>query len=378
METFQLVFTGKRCGNYSKLPIDEHLALLKFPENSRKKIISSNAIALKRNLDHTNAIKQQKYFISIGLETTLKLELNEQLFRLGFKKNKESIESELSLPDDHSTPEKVTTDNDHSTNFDESKIYVVEKDFTNPILFSRPGVYQIEDNQFIELNSFSYLFRGLALLAASIYIGLTLQRYLVLFVLNLGAPNTLATIIGIIFFFVTVIGLPKIIQPLQYFELSNGQKSVQVIEKLSFLFGRHNATLLDEKSNHHGEFSFKANSAQAHVENTSYQWNSRLIINDTNLDSLTSIQNSILDETALGDIITIIKHFLKAFKMFSNQPNVIDWKKQTPSVITDSNNNVVALIYNKINKAYYITDKELENDLVLHAFCSYILRDRLI
>jgi len=97
METFKLLFEGQRCGNYADLPLKEHLRLLKFPEAACEKISNNPRVALKAKLKYQDAIEQQKKFIKLGLETSLKLELNPKLFKLGLI-NKEQTPELLLQP----------------------------------------------------------------------------------------------------------------------------------------------------------------------------------------------------------------------------------------------------------------------------------------
>lgn len=83
METFQLIFKHSRCGELAKLPLEEHLSLLKFSDKACDKIMKSKSIVLKRNLNYEDAVTQHKAFISNGLETTIQLSLNSELFYLG-------------------------------------------------------------------------------------------------------------------------------------------------------------------------------------------------------------------------------------------------------------------------------------------------------
>lgn len=382
METFQLIFSGDRCGNYSKLPIDEHFKLLNFSENSRKKIASSKHAILKRNLDYKSAISQQERLISLGLETTIKLELNAKLFQLGFKTNEKTPDSPAQTEDNNRPLSSDNpTENTDTEKFDSTQIKFADKQFTDPGVYARPGSYKVEgthQNSFIQLKSLSYSLRGLGLVAISAYIGLTIQSYLIIFVLSLGVSNTIASVMGVLFFFGITIALPKIIQPLQYIEISKDSRSIHLIENPSFIFGRHKMTWHEQASGNEGEFSFSANNAEADGGHDTYNWNAKLQIGDISQKSIVDIQSSIVEGTAVETAITIIKQFKKAFNLFSPNAEQINWKMQTPSVITDSQNKVVALIYMQPKKAYYIINNKLSDDLLLNAFCTYILRDRLV
>ena len=371
METFRLIFEGKRCGDYAKLPLTDHLLLLKFSPSACEKISNSRNVTLKRQLKHEDAKKQQQRFFALGLETSLKLELNPELFKLGYFPNTQTAIPHDDISAHHESSIKKPNDR---------VIHIVDDKFTDPNFFSRPRSYSITNElkkTLVQFTSTSYSFRGVFLLAISAYMGIILQSYMIVVLLEFNLPNLLTTCFGIAFLIIFILGMPKVLQPLQYSTLTVSNKKLELIDEFNFIYGKQTVNWVNHDSNTQGHIQLSLTKASAYDQSETYQWDAEQQITSAQLNSIDDIQSEIIDGTIVGSIISLFEKAMGAFNFFvAKNARPINWEDQTSSVITNSNNEIVALIYVEPKKAYCITKPELNDDPLLHAFCLYIQRNR--
>ena len=388
IETFQLIFEGQRFGAYKELPIEKHLTLLKFSDNAIAKLASGKHVALKKKLSYEDADLQQQKFKSAGLVTTIKIELNADLFKLGLKsklpnpqpatspKQQPSIVSEINSESNsnHETPVNIKQAN--------GTVHIINPKATIPTIFSSPGDYPIKDtsnHNRLKLKNDSYSIRGFLLIAISAGIGLTLQTYILALILNFGFPNILTTLLGIAFLLFCVACFPKIFQPLQYCELTLKDEVIKLIDQFNLMPSKHRITWAIESKGSQGTISLHSNSASIYNGSASYHWDAKLRTEFAGEGSIADMQEQFIDGTIVGTILTTINQFKKVLSLLKPvKSNNVDWDNMPSTFISNQDDHIVALIYSTPKQAYRIVDPSFENDLLLHAFCVSVHRVRMI
>jgi len=384
METFKLIFEGSRCGAYSKLSLKEHLSLLKFSTQAIEKINNSKCVTLKSRLSYDEARKQRTKFRSLGLETSLKLELTPELFKLGSSQNRSGISSCPNIANSpNSANESTATDNSDKTSDSasiESLIRLVDSKFCDPTLLSRPGNYPISNKSGrpkVKFTTTSYSFRGIFLVLASAYMALTLQSYIIALLLAINVPNLMTSIISIIFLVAFTVGMPKVLQPFQGSTLVVSNKKIELADEFNPILGKQTVSWMNHSDESEGFIELAATKASVHNESEIYKWDAEQQVTNAQLNSIDDIQSQIIDGTAADTLLSLFSQLKALLDTYTGKKETEKWADQTSSAISNSEDEIVALIYTKPDKAYLIVKPELNDDPLLHAFCLYIQRNRL-
>lgn len=354
MEKYCLIFNGERCGDYANIPIEHHVKLLKISERARAKILLNKKVILKSGVPRQKVHEQKMVLEKLGLVTEQQLQLNADIFALGLRELDTSLsEVDLSLP-----------------------VYAFDSQLKHPSIFTRPYddiIQTTGDGETVMVETSSYQFNGFLLIAIAAFLGLTMQTYIVVLIKSFGFANLIASLIGIIFLLACVAMLPKLFQPLQGARVRLSNHYIDVYEQIELVFGKKR--LQWETSASLGEFSISEKSAEASSVETLYQWNALHSAQETSQSAVKSIEDAITDGTIVETIQFVFEKLkfllLRMVPRFANKANK-NWKLEDASVVSNSEGEMVALIYQSNEGAYRIVRKELCEDVVLHAFCMSI------
>lgn len=351
MEKYQLIFNGERCGDYAKLPIEHHVKLLKISERARQTILLGKRIAIKSGVPRKEVQDQTFALEKLGLVTEPRLQLNANIFAAGLRRVETSLsEIDLSLP-----------------------VYELDNQLKPPFFVGRPYddiVKTSDQGDTVAIETSSYQLNGFLLIAMAAFLGLTMQVYIVVLAKSLGFANLIASLSGIIFLLACVVTLPRLFQPLQKLQvqLSNGR--IDVYEQTELIPGKKRFLWETQKSL--GEFSISAGLAEASSVKTLYYWSALHSITDTSETAVEDIQSLITEGTVIETVQTLYEKIrpilLHMVPNFSGKVK-IKWESKPASVVTNSEGEIAALIYQNNEAAYRIVRKELCQDAVLHAFC---------
>lgn len=364
MEKFRLIFTGQRCGDYAKLPLTQHLRLLKLSDSATQKILSGSKVALASGLTSNQLQRQKRKLESMGFVTQTQLQLNAQILEAGLKKVEPAPDSlNLTLP-----------------------VFSPEDTSLPPTFFNRPNVAEIEmegdtDQPSVEVENYNYQFGSLLLIAVASYAALTMQNYILVVVKGLTQHSALATVCGVVFLLACVLVLPRLFQPLMRSEIRRAGKRIQLFEQAVLVLGKKRISW--QMSGSRGEFLVRPESAvassfknKAHSPEVLYQWSAQLHLDETSSEAIQEIQSSITEGTVIETAQTLYENVLALVERFrpGREQAKTDWLLAPASAVYQPDGLVVAMIYQGNHSAYRIVRPALQDDLSLHAFCVSILR----
>ncbi len=354
MEKYQLIYSGERCGPFAKLPLEEHLKLLKLSEAACEKISSGSSVVLKSGLDEPTMLEQKALFSKRGLVAKHRLALTPQVFHAGLKPLKD-VDSNQPHP-----------------------VIVLHKENEPPQLFSRPLKTEISTaasnnkgtkNEPIFVSYLNYQIGLMVLMVLAAATSLLLLTPVMTAVQSVTSYNAIVTICGLSFLLSSMLMLPRLFQPLQITEISKGNNKIQLVDQVSLIIGKkslnwHTADLF-------GNFNIASKDASAYSDGLLYSWNVNHRIEDTGSAAIDDIHSAITQGTIIEVVESIWKKIEQLIERRSSggKASLIDWDCEPASAVFNAKNEVVALIFNNRKSAYKIVRSNLSDDIILHAFC---------
>lgn len=354
MERYRLIFRGDRCGNYAKLPLPKHLELLKISDKAKTKIATGKKISLKSGLTRADAEEQRVLFKKMGLITKRQLQLSPEILA-------EGMVAPTSVPDEIDETLPV-----HLLNSLSLSSVLVQP-------FATRAVNEISE-EIYSASSRNYQFSPLLLIIVSIILGSQLQGYVAILFGYFGVPSILASSIGLLFLIASALMFPRLFQPLLELDLRLDKDKLYMYEQNELILGKRR--FVWETRDEFGEFVVGPSQAEASSVNTLYQWNAQLCLDRTNQESIMAMQKAIMDEVAIDTPQTIFERleFWVLQLLPVRKKTVRDWSAMPASIVTQSNGDIVALIYKNAEPTYRIVRKSLVHEPVLNAFCLTIHR----
>jgi len=356
MEKYRLIFSGERCGEFTKLSISDHFKLIKLSPRAQEKYKLQGKLVLKSKLSQAQMIKNKAQLKKMGIITSHQLELSEELFERGIKPIKK--EKDISLP-----------------------VFKPSENISAPLIFSRPKknrIKQLSNQLILSYETRNYQFGALLLIALALFLTLALQNYLVVLSYKAFEIHILATIIGIAFLCAGVAVMPRIFQPLQSSIFTIEKAQISLYEQPEFLLGRKRFHW--ESADTTGEVIVTPEWATAQTGELLYEWKKIYHIQETSHFAIDEIQSSITEGTIIETAQTFYERvwpiIMWIFTRKKRQKT--DYSEEPASAICDGNGNVTAIIYQSEEPAYRIVRKDLQNDSLLHVFCLKVLEGGIV
>jgi hypothetical protein len=396
MERFKLVYLGERLEPYAHLSLDKHFSLLPFGAATIEKLTSGKPVTMKSNLELDGAMKIKAKLTKLGLSTQLRLQLTSECLAQGLLLDDVGVSM---LPQSFASRErrsKAGSNSDTQSNLSAKKlsetrstdqrVMVLAPMLKKPLIARKPSKLSISNHmsvQSLSVESSSFKFGDLWLIALCVYFGINLQSYVTWVFIYYGPSNMLASILSVVFLIAITFCFPKIIQPLDCVSIvdQKTQSLIELVESQNFFLGVAKWRLFDYALEPIGELIVSTNKAQLECNTgKEYYWSSTSKLNDTSEDALSNIQDAILEETQLGIFLTALGYLTKIGSYFvkPNADQKVIWGDLSATVITDEAGAPVALIYDHPSLAYKIIRDQSEDDLVLSAFCITIIRTSLV
>jgi len=353
MERYRLIFSGKRCGNYAKLPLSKHLSVLNLSDSAKHKITNGSKVSLQAGLSLEKAQEQQSLFEKMGLVTKRRLQLDSAIF-------------EQNLVDAQTQPSSID---------DTLPVHLLDRSLAAPSLFSLPSSGKIMDERgknLLSLKTHNYQLGTFALIVISAALGLHLQSYVVILVGHLELANIFATLIGVVFLLATVLTFPRLFQPLLELDIKLNEQNVFLYEQTELFLGKRR--FLWETPKEIGEITITSSKGEAMSAGLRYEWHSSYTLEQSGIEAIENIQDAIIDETIIGSAKTLLDHAKQLLNFLRSKNQETDWSLTPASVVTQADGEVVALIYQQPQAAYKILRKHLLTDPVLHSFCITVHR----
>lgn len=390
MERFKLVFLGERVGPHASLPLEKHMSMLPFASTTIEKLRCGKPLAIKSNLELTDAMSVRAKLEKIGLATELRLQLSAECFELGVQRNDVGISMAPvsisarnqvvapTLAKDRISP--VTKGNL------EKEVMELAPLLARPLVARKPDTYKISSKstgESISLKASSFKFGDLFIIGLCVYFALTLQTYVTLLVAYYGPSHTFASIISVIFLILLIFCFPKIMQPLDVVEVADRKtdEMVEMVERQTFLLGGTKWYWTNQQGDRDGEMSINAKQATFESSNgKEYYWDSTAKLEESSEEALDNIQDAILDGSPLDSLISMFELLKKAVGHLGggNATKKTNWKSEPATVIVDEAGAPVALVYQAPNMAYKIIRDASDDDLDLSVFCISVLRAGLV
>ncbi len=412
MEKYRLVFAGQRCGDYGKLPLDEHVKLLvpliKLSDKATNKILNGQKLALKSSMDLEQMQQQKASFAKLGLVTDHQLQLNGDILSAGLRER--SAESDISdqaridVSESESSTDTATT---HKTkpkpiktrfknNAGEHEpvdlglpVFVVDDALTPPTVFNRPNVSSIDadygslkdkknEPEPISVHDYHFQINGLILIIIALITSLALQSYVVALFSAIGLPGFIAGVFGLAFVLISTVMLPRLFQPLLNSALLFDHGEIELFEQPRLLLGRKSFKWRSIETS--GQFSIGMTRADSSAENFVYEWTPYYRLDENSSGVIEELPASWKTGALSERIQAAVQHLLPYFSAWLPQGgvSVSDWSTEPASAVCNPQGSVVALVYEQSQTAYQIVREDLQYEESLHAFCLAIHRRGLV
>ncbi len=366
LEQYRLIFAGERCGQYAKIPLEQHLELLKLSGTAKEKILNGGKVALKSGLSMDEMRIQQAKLTKLGLVTQHQLQLSPEILSAGLRSRSPA---EL----DAESPVNLVATSLAGTSF------YARPDSGVVTKLTRDQSQNLDDApQSASIRWNNYQFGGLLLIALCALLALQLQPYVISVAGQMGLPNIAQTVLGVLFLMASVATLPKLFQPLLHMFFEVQGKGFEVFEQPVPILGKRR--FVWESEDNCGELFLAPSQASLISDELMFEWSATVDADVSGAIAADDIRNSITQGTALEAIQLVLKRLKPLLSPWQAQQTTsfADWSQAPASMVLDAKGLPVALIYEGSELAYRILRADLQNRADLHGFCLMILRRGLV
>ncbi|MFV8781180.1 hypothetical protein ACNKU7_02045 [Microbulbifer sp. SA54] len=372
MEKYQVITRGRvvegRSVEHVGLNLQKQFGLEPSVAN---RLLSGKVVTIKKKLDWASARSWQQKLTKVGLRTELKIQFTPECFKAGITE---------------------TTKHSKSTKHDQT-ILIPESHRIAPPLVSLPHTQEIKTQRgqsAVKLDTYSAYWNPLVLLLACTFVGLILQRYLLHFLSVHLQQNLLVTISGIAFLLLTIICLPRWLQPRQLYSLSDSQhqERIAVLEQCNTKIGRIQHRIYNDNGTHIASLQHSAESAELCDAGGMqlFQWHRHIRVTHSGQELANQIRDQLLENTALGTVATYSEYLGKLFGFMrrkragkATHNGDQQWLLDSARPVLNAGGNLVALVYLEPEPAIKLLDSErtTTEQLMLLAFCCQLIRNPL-
>lgn len=284
MESYNLITRGELVTGTNVQQAEDYLKKIKVSPAAIKHILyDRKPCVIKRELPLKQAEKVRNLFFQGGLLVDIDLSLGPECFALGVMPCKQKQEKV-------SAPSR------------EQACYTFEEEVLQPSLYGHAKVSDIackKEKQKIKLERVGHQWNPVLLFAGCAIATVYLEIYLVRLLSQYFGLGIMATVFGILFLVAGIVLLPGLIQPLNVFKLTQGDRAIVLIERYFWHPQKRQYTVWDENGDPLGSIDCDRENAEFYNDQGDlvFKWDKLLSVKDVGDEKIEAVH-----EGAVSDI----------------------------------------------------------------------------